>query len=237
MRLEDLKSALEPAREAVRASQKLCTALRDEIEAIRRRRSELEKEPQRASAAEYLESAGRLYGKLIEQRELLARHKPLEALERALRGLPHDWIAAMPGCGLFCVHFFVRNFRIEEGKPAAVEPFWIESCAERPAEKLELLLGLHARWLSGTLRPDGPGPADPLMPLRHPFGPVEEAAVSRCACGADGYVIGYTELGHWTEDDDWPYRQSLDLLCLACAKLTPLAERSDLPRAKLFDRP
>jgi hypothetical protein len=182
----------------------------------------------------FLQNAARLFdtraAHVIREAELRAA----DDLERTFRYIRSEWKVAMPGCGVFAASFFVRSYRIEDGKPVAYDPFWIESCVLR-AEDHESLIALHATWASGgKLRPDGSGPSDPLFPVRAPFGPVEDAARAPCAaCGKSGYVIGHKEFVHWTEDSDVTYRQSLKLLCLECPCIVTLAERSDERPIKL----
>ena len=237
MRNEDLEHAWRRAHAAALPLRDRQKTLRDVIERFKRRQTELEAEGRPDEADEYAANAKRLYGCLMEQGSLAPRLKAADELERALKGLPSSWIVGMPGVGTGGAHFFVRSYRIEDGKPAAYDPFWIETCIKEPHEDLERLMELHARWLAGTLRTAKGGPSDPLIGVAKPFGREDEAARVPCAaCGASAYVVGWKELTHWgaeSEDDDWPWRQSLYVLCLTCPRLTLLAERADAKPPKL----
>jgi len=235
MDIETLTEALGRAEAARRPLAEHLRARQEESAGTAKRQEELEKAPRSSDRTEYLRNAEYLHTALTAVALLKPRVQAAQDLEHALKYLPYDWHAAMPGRGLFVVRFFVRSFRIDDGKPAAFDPFWIETCVKRDGAGDGDLLALHAAWASGgALRPGGKGPSDPLLPVRKPFGAESEAAREPCDCGASGYVIGFKEMTHWTEDDDWPYLQSLSVLCLACPRLTTFAERRDLPPPKLY---
>lgn len=236
MRLEDLNEALRRSNpERARLTAEL-RDLRGKFDLLTARQEALLAKARPEDRAEYLANAAARYdvqASLTTALETSAAS--ISDLEHALRNLPRDWHAAMPGRGLFSAVFFVRSFRIEDGKPAAYDPFWIETCIKREGAEDEKLLALHAAWASGgALRPNGSDPSDPVFAVRRPFGPERDAARAPCGgCGGMRCVIGYKELAHWTEDDDWPYLQSLSVLCHVCPRLTPLAARRDLPPPRL----
>lgn len=237
MRNEDLEHAWRRAHADALPLRDRHKTLREVIERFKRRQTELEAKGRPDEADEYAANAKRLYGCLMEQGSLAPRLKAADELERALRGLPSSWIVGMPGRGTGGAHFFVRSYRIEDGKPAAYDPFWIETCVRASDGDLEAGMALHAHWLAGTLRTVKGGPADPCIGVVEPFGPAEAAARIPCGeCGASAYVVGWKELTHWgaeSDDDDWPWRQSLHALCLACPRLALLAERADAKPPKL----
>lgn len=228
MRLETLDDALCRVEAGSKPLSARAQLLRSALDGHERAHKRYMDAPRAEAREAYLMNAASLFDARAEflrlQEELQAAHD----LERTLRYIRCDWKVAMPGCGTFVASFFVRSYRIEGGKPAAYDPFWIESCVLR-GEEYDGLMARHATWASGgELRPGGSGPSNPLLPVRVPFGPAEEAARAPCGtCGVSGHVIGYKEFVHWTEDDDVQYRQSLKLLCLACPRIALLAERSD----------
>lgn len=234
----DLETLTEALGRAETARAPLAAALhrnRAEAERLAKRQEELAKAARCDDRAEYLRNAECLYAARGQVVALEPRLKAAQELEHALKYLPYDWHAAMPGRGLFQARFFVRSYRIEDGKPAAFDPFWIEACTRRDGKEDARCLALHATWTSGgDLRPGGAGPSEPLIGVRRPFGPEADAARVRCGdCGASGYVLGFMELGHWSEDP-LPYRQSLGVLCLACPVLKTLAERTDDSPVRLY---
>lgn len=236
MDIETLTEALGRAEAARKPLAESLQSRRGDSERLAKRQQELEKAAHCSDRSEYLRNAEALHTALTAVALLKPRVQAALDLEHALKYLPYDWHAAMPGRGLFVVRFFVRSYRVEDGKPAAFDPFWIETCAKRDGDGDADLLALHAAWASGgALRPGGKGPSDPLVPVRKPFGAETEAARKQCGrCNEMGYVIGFKEMTHWTEDDDWPYLQSLSVLCLRCPELTTFAERRDLPPPKLY---
>ncbi|MEK7546451.1 MAG: hypothetical protein AAB554_05290 [Patescibacteria group bacterium] len=234
MRLETLDDALLRARAAHEPLRSREWELKDEHDRCAKLHQEFFDAGRADGREAFLENAGRLFDAQAAAAALAPIIAASKDLQHALQYARHAWKVAMPGHGQSAARFFVRSFRIEDGKPVAYDPFWIETCVEIGVDDLSKL-ALHAVWASGgDLRPGGSGPSDPILPVRRPFGPASEAARRRCSvCGDDGYVIGFKELCHWTEDDDWPYLQSLSTLCLTCPRLELIAERSDLPPAKL----
>ena len=233
----NLETLTEASGRAEAARKPLVAALlrnRKESERLAKRQEELAQSARCDDRPEYLRNAESFYAARGQVVALEPRIRAAQELEYALKYLPYDWHAATPGRGQFHACFFVRSYRVEDGKPAFFDPFWIETCARRDGPEDDKCLALHATWASGgELRPGGTGPSDPLIRVRKPFGPEAEAARAPCACGASGYVVGFMELGHWSEEP-LPYRQSLSVLCPACPNLMPLAERVDDALIRLY---
>lgn len=224
-------SALETARASkVQASRKLDAAKAERRRLLERQRRILGTPTSDEGNREYMVNAARLYGLKSDFDDLEPIVRDLEKLVVVLSHLRLDWTLAMPGVGTGGAWFFVRNYRLEDGKPAAYDPFWVEDIVEdQRGERAELA----ARSPRGPEQ-DGWEPAHFAVP--RPFGSFEEAATEPCpVCQASAFVIGHKELTHWDEDsvDKRPYVQSLDLLCLACERLTPMARREDARPLKL----
>ncbi len=161
----------------------------------------------------------------VHDLNLAAIGLPYGDLWLMLNYLPYAWQTSMPGCGGGGRYFFVRSYRIENGKPVAYDPFWIETCLKDREKLAELQARTCIRESNGFRW------ADPQMPLARPFGPAHEAERMPCACRSSGYVVGDVPLtpDHQTK----MYRQSLYTLCVVCPKLTLLAERFDAKYIKL----
>ncbi|MFA5854203.1 MAG: hypothetical protein WC866_03885 [Patescibacteria group bacterium] len=148
-------------------------------------------------------------------------------LGRFLWFLPLGWVASMAGVGTGLVHFFVRSHRIKNGKPVAYDPFWIETCiADERNERVDLMSRTTEKV--GTFRWE-----PPLLPLARPFGSADEAERTPCSCGRAAYVVGSREFPGLGRSAHHAFRQALCALCLACPKLTLLAERADTGLVKL----
>lgn len=144
-----------------------------------------------------------------------------------LRHLPLDWTAAMAGKATGLVRFFVRSHRIENGRPVAYDPFWIEACIVDHRNEMDELKKRDTRLVNGFRW------GAPLMPLATPFGSADEAERAPCACGRAAYVVGSREFPGLGRSSNHAFRQALYALCLACPKLTLLAERADTALVKL----
>ena len=148
-------------------------------------------------------------------------------LDSCLTYLPFGWKSAVAGIGMGLVHFFVRSHHIAAGKLVAYDPFWIESCvADERNERSELMA--RTTELVGTFRWELP-----LMPMARPFGSADEAERVPCSCGRAAYVVGTREFPGLGRRSNHAFRQALYALCLACPKLTLLAERADTALVKL----
>ena len=193
--------------------------------------------PRAESREAYLEAAGRLYDHRLEVEALKPDLARAELLTRALKCLPWDWRTAMPGVGTGGSHFFVRSYRIEDGKPAAYDPFWIDACAVRDGKDDADVLVRFLRWQAGARSAGGKTTwGKPSIDVPVPFGDASEAKRLPCgSCGQDGYVIGYKELVFWGEDEyhEHRYRQWLGVLCTDCPRLALIAERHDNPAPRL----
>lgn len=228
MRYEDLQEAEERADALLQPLRERHNALLAEITGLKAEREALEASPSQDGAERYTAVARSLWAVMTEAAPVQRRLRELIALLTPLRGLSYDWRIAMPGHGPPAGRFFVRSFRIEEGKPVAWEPFWIEDCVRRDGPADAALLDRHATWASGgSLHSGNVEWLPPSVPTKRPFGTANEAARQPCRCGAQGYVIGSVNFMHWGEDDDSGFPQDLHLLCLACPTLTLLAERRD----------
>lgn len=148
-------------------------------------------------------------------------------LDSCLTYLPFGWKSAMAGVGMGLVHFFARSYRVESGKPAAYDPFWIETCLRDDRNEMT---ELKSRT---TAKVDGFSWEPPLMALSKPFGAADEAARVPCVCGRSAYVVGSREFPSLGRSAHHAFRQALYALCLACPKLTLLAERADTALVKL----
>ncbi|WKZ28640.1 MAG: hypothetical protein QY323_03815 [Patescibacteria group bacterium] len=148
-------------------------------------------------------------------------------LGQFLRYLPRGWPASMPGYGTGQIHFFVRSHRIENGRPVAYDPFWIETCVIDDRGKMDEMKRRTTDKVNGMRW------SPPLMPLARPFGPAGEAERAPCACGRAAYVVGSREFPGLGRSSSHAFRQALYALCLVCPKLTLLAERADTALVKL----
>ncbi len=148
-------------------------------------------------------------------------------LDYFLTYLPLSWKSAMAGVGMGLVQFFVRSYRIKNGEPVVYDPFWIETCLRDDGNEMA---ALKSRT---TAKVNGCSWAPPLMTLAKPFGAVDEAERTVCVCGRTAYVVGSREFPGLGRSAHHAFRQALYALCLACPKLTLLAERADTGLVKL----
>ena len=189
-------------------------------------RDTMEQDPSRHDMSAYLAACAEHYA-------LLQRHEPLSQesskarlLADALRDLTRTWHMAIPGRGIGSVAwFFVRSHSVQDGKPAAYDPFWVEELIADEHGNFPSWREWHAAWASGD---GGRRAIAPYIDVPRPFGQESEAERMACAeCGASGYVIGCKDVIVISgKEEFWP-KQLLCVLCPSLAHLQVLARRRD----------
>lgn len=236
MQREDLENAARRALEIAKPMRAEQRQLDGEAKHHKRLQTELEEVADGTAFHEYETNARKLFGVLIRLRLLVPGLEAAQRLEDFLRYIGTSWRICAPGYGTGSVYFFVRSYRIDDGKLIAYDPFWPREVITGYDTKEGLeYMALYMLWSIGLpARLHGGGTlCPPQIATAKPFGPETEAARIDCpACKCLAYVVGHKELpAPFSENDR--YTQGVYALCLECPRLTLIAERSDSELVKL----